>query len=142
MLRAHYRETPKLQAGRSRKGKDNRSKEGREEEKERKRTRVGQVYHEYHVEKTISQNTGIPKQYSRDCNIEYSRLFFHRTLSSDWQRMGFYEVPTQFFNPTNYWVRRHERSYSRDATWHHPEAPLTLPAIAAGNPPAAPPEDI
>ena len=36
MLRAHYRETPKLQAGRSKKGKDNGSKEGRKEEKERK----------------------------------------------------------------------------------------------------------
>ena len=32
--------------------------------------------------------------------------------------------------------------FSRDATWHHPEAPLILPATAAGNPPAAPPEDI
>ena len=79
MLRAHYRETPKFQAGRSKKGKDNRSKEGRKEEKESKRARVGQVYHESHVAKTfpksrISQNTGIPKQHSRDCNIEYSTI--------------------------------------------------------------------
>ena len=36
MLRAHYRETPKLQAGRSKKGKDNGSKERRKEEKGKK----------------------------------------------------------------------------------------------------------
>ena len=36
MLRAYYRGTPKLQAGRSKKGKDNGSKEGRKGEKERK----------------------------------------------------------------------------------------------------------
>ena len=33
-------------------------------------------------------------------------------------------------------------TFSRDFTWHHPEAPLILPATAVGNPPAAPPEDI
>ena len=38
MLRAHYREIPKLQAGRPKKGeKDNASKKGRKEEKERKK---------------------------------------------------------------------------------------------------------
>ena len=43
MLRAHYRETPKLQAGRSKKRKGDGSKEGRNEEKERKWTRVFQT---------------------------------------------------------------------------------------------------
>ena len=32
--------------------------------------------------------------------------------------------------------------FSRDITWHHPETPLILPATVAGNPPAAPPDDI
>ena len=32
--------------------------------------------------------------------------------------------------------------FSRDVTWHHPEAPLILPATAVGNSPTAPPEDI
>ena len=32
--------------------------------------------------------------------------------------------------------------FSRDVMWHHPEAPLILPATVAANPPAAPPEDI
>jgi hypothetical protein len=36
MLRAHYRETQRLQAGRSKKGKDNGSKEGRGKSKGRK----------------------------------------------------------------------------------------------------------
>ena len=50
MLRAYYRGTPKLQAGRSKKGKDNGSKEGRKGEKERKEVNeVGQVYHLSHV---------------------------------------------------------------------------------------------
>ena len=42
MLCAHYRETPKkLQAGRSKKGKDNGSKKGRKEEKEREEGNEG-----------------------------------------------------------------------------------------------------
>ena len=32
--------------------------------------------------------------------------------------------------------------FSRDVTWHHPEAPSIPPATAVGNPPAAPPEGI
>ena len=32
--------------------------------------------------------------------------------------------------------------FSRDVTWHNPEAPLIPPATAVGNPPIAPPEDI
>ena len=32
--------------------------------------------------------------------------------------------------------------FSRDVTWHHPEAPLIPPATAVGNPPIAPPEYI
>ena len=32
--------------------------------------------------------------------------------------------------------------FSRDVTWHHPEAPLIPPATAVGNPPTAPPGDI
>ena len=32
--------------------------------------------------------------------------------------------------------------FSRDVTWHHPDAPLILSATAVGNPPAAPPKDI
>ena len=32
--------------------------------------------------------------------------------------------------------------FSRDVTWHHPEAPLIPPATAVGNPPIAPQEDI
>ena len=32
--------------------------------------------------------------------------------------------------------------FSRDVTWHYPEAPLIPPATAIGNPPIAPPEDI
>ena len=73
MLRAHYRKTPKLQAGRSKKGKDNGSKEGRKEKKEMKVKEVGQVYHESPVAK-IFQSTGIPKQHSRDCHIEFSTI--------------------------------------------------------------------
>ena len=64
MLRAHYRETPKLQAGRSKKGEGNGSIEGRMKGKERKEERineVGQVYHLFHVamafpKTRISQN--------------------------------------------------------------------------------------
>ena len=32
--------------------------------------------------------------------------------------------------------------FSRDVTWHNPEAPLIPPATAVGNPPTAPPDDI
>ena len=58
MLRAHYRETPKLQAGRSKKRKDNGSKERRKEEKERKEevNEVAQVYHESHVARTFPKS--------------------------------------------------------------------------------------
>ena len=54
MLRAHYRETPKLQAGRSKKGNDNRSKAGEKEEGRRKKVNeVAQDHHEPHVARTF-----------------------------------------------------------------------------------------
>ena len=94
MLRAHYRETPKLQAGRSKKGKDNGSKEGRKKEKERKEeevNKVAQVYHESHVARTfpksrISQNIGIPKQHSL-AGLSY-RIFHHCSFTEHSARIG------------------------------------------------------
>ena len=59
MLRAHYRETPKLQAARSKKGKDNGSKAWKNEEKERKKeeaNEVAQVYREPHVARTFPES--------------------------------------------------------------------------------------
>ena len=64
MLRAHYRETPKLQAGTSKKGKDNGSKEGRREGKGRKEIPKNENF----------PKPGIFKQHSRDCHIECSTI--------------------------------------------------------------------
>ena len=57
MLRAHYRETPKLQAGRSKNGKDNGSKAGEKEEGKRKEVdEVAQDHHEPHVARTFPKS--------------------------------------------------------------------------------------
>ena len=45
-----------------------------------------------------------------------------------------------FFQPAYHRVPR--QHFSRDVTWHHPEAPLIPPATAVGSPPTAPPGDI
>ena len=58
------------------------------EEKERKKeemNEVAQVYHEPHVARTfpkskLPKNTGIPKQHSRDCHIEYSTIFHSQNI--------------------------------------------------------------
>ena len=64
MLRASNRETPKLQAGRSKKGKDSGSQAGKKKEKERKKEKlneVAQVYHEPHVARTFPKSRISPK---------------------------------------------------------------------------------
>ena len=70
---------------------------------------LAQVYHESHVARAfpksrISKNTGIPKQHSRDCHIEYSTI----VLSQNTQLgLAEYELPrnsyaiSQQFTPEN-----------------------------------------
>ena len=105
MLRAHYRETPKLQAGRSKRGNDN-GRAGKEEGRRRRRNERGSTsLPRAPRSKDIPKIENFPKTQKFLNNTRGTviknipRLFLHRTLSSDWQSMSFYGFLRNFSTP-------------------------------------------
>ena len=77
----------------------------RKRRKERKGTRGGtslpRVPRSKDIPKSrISPNTGIPKQHSRDCHIEYSTIVPSQNIQLGLAEycMSFYEIPAQFLS--------------------------------------------